>query len=170
MRDVLYRKKNLQDVSSFNCLKTCSRWISGFSNAWLPYASMCIMQGTDKTLKRFLKGGSEFQWVFFFPHQLILNLMVGTSKTQWDAHLFNMKSCVTRVPLIYHLQWKTSIWSPYLGLGAQLRLVVVYPHYLPRVEKKHRFQVVVWDLCTINSINIFNIKHHRLESWEHDII
>lgn len=164
MRDVLYRKKNLQDVSSFNCLKTCSRWVSGFSNAWLPYASMCIMQGTDKTLKRFLKGGSEFQWVFFFPHQLILNLMVGTSKTQGDAHLFNMKSCVTRVPLIYHLRWKTSIWSPYLGLEVGRSLS---PWFTTGWKKTW---ISGGCLGLMHHQQYQHLQHHRLESWEHDII
>ena len=152
MRDVLYRKQNLQDVSSFNCLKTCSRWVSGFSNAWLPYASMCIMQGTDKTLKRFLKGGSEFQWVFFFPHQLILNLMVGTSKTQGDAHLFNMKN--------QHM----------IAIPFSSRLVVVYPHgFFSRVDKKNMdFRWLALGLMHHQQYQ--HLQHHRLESWEHDII
>ena len=65
------------------------------------------------------------------------------------------------------LQWKTSIWSPYLGLGAQLRLVVVYPHYLPRVEQTW---ISGGCLGLMHHQQYQHLQHHRLESWEHDII
>lgn len=54
-----------------------------------------MLQTVHDALNRFLKGGSTNQ------------IDVGTSKIQWDAHLFNMKSYVTWILMIYHysLQW-----------------------------------------------------------------